>query len=237
MINKNKIILNLMNFNNLGQSTRGQSQLLTILIAGIIILFLAYFSVISVFAYPEFSRKEKVGCVVCHTNPAGGPFFNKTGEKYLKEGLKEQDKIVDASKLANYIGSSSCKVCHLQKYKQWIETPHARAFYLLLGKKAENNQKCLECHVTGLNLPGGYEIGKDNEELKNVHCENCHGPGSLHILSSKNSASVKEKKANINTKVTKKMCLECHTKEHSPDFDFKKYLIHGIHALKEPYVE
>jgi hypothetical protein len=196
------------------------------------------FCVIFVSAYPEFSRKEKTECVVCHVDPAGGPVLNKTGQKYLKEGLSAQDKVVDKNLAgASYIGSKSCKVCHLQQYKQWIETPHARAFYLLMGKKAEDNTKCLECHVTGLNLPGGYEIGKDNEDLKNVNCENCHGPGSLHVMASRTSASIKEKKENINTKVTKKMCLECHTKEQSPNFDFKKYLIHGIHALKEPYVE
>lgn len=211
----------------------------SILVSGMIILTsLVCLSEIFVFAYPEFSRKEKTACVVCHTNPAGGPLLNKAGEKYLKEGLLEQDKTVDVNKIANYMGSNACKVCHLQQYKQWTETPHARAFYLLLGKGAENDPKCLECHVTGLSLPGGYEIGKDNNvDLKNVHCENCHGPGSLHVLASRNSASEKEKKEYINTKVTRKMCLECHTKEQSPEFDFKKYLIHGIHALKEPYVE
>ena len=79
--------------------------------------------------------RKKVGCVVCHTNPAGGPVLNKIGQKYLKEGLSEADKTVNTDAVVNYVGSISCKICHLQQYKQWTETPHARAFYLLLGKK------------------------------------------------------------------------------------------------------
>jgi hypothetical protein len=209
------------------------------LVSGMITLSsLISFGEILVFAYPDFSREEKIACIVCHTNPAGGPVLNDVGKKYLqKKGLTEQDKIVDESRIANYIGSSVCKACHLQEYKQWTETPHARAFYLLLGKKSENDPKCLVCHVTGFNLPGGYKIGGGTEDLKNVNCENCHGPGSLHVKASKESAPNGVKKGSINTKVTKEMCLECHTKEQSPEFDFKKYLIHGVHPLKEPYVE
>lgn len=189
-----------------------------------------------VYSYPDFSRETKVSCVVCHANPAGGPVLTYIGESYMeRKKLPEGTKDAPDKMRAVYVGNAPCIKCHPEQHKYWKETSHARAFYLLLGKKAENVGDCLRCHTTGYNLLGGYQNkGKNNEALKNVNCENCHGPGSLHAASPQKG---EEKKQLINTRVTKKMCTECHTKQWSPNFNLKRYLINGIHPLKELILE
>jgi hypothetical protein len=57
-----------------------------------------------------------------------------------------------------------------------------------------------------------YESGFTSEEktghLKNVGCENCHGPGSEHIRTL-GTVKLTEPKSD---------CLSCHTPEHSGDY-------------------
>jgi hypothetical protein len=57
-----------------------------------------------------------------------------------------------------------------------------------------------------------YESGFVSEEktlhLKNVGCENCHGPGSEHIRTL----------GKAKTTEPKSVCLDCHTPEHSGDY-------------------
>ena len=43
----------------------------------------------------------------------------------------------------------------------------------------EFNLACISCHTTGWDEPGGASLAR-NEELRDVQCEVCHGPGSLH---------------------------------------------------------
>ena len=73
---------------------------------------------------------------------------------------------------AEYVGASKCKMCHRKAHAKWETTKHAQAFSALKGADAAKPE-CVGCHTTG--YPGS---GPVTEEMKNVQCEACHGPGS-----------------------------------------------------------
>ncbi|SVE53603.1 uncharacterized protein METZ01_LOCUS506457, partial [marine metagenome] len=50
--------------------------------------------------------------------------------------------------------------------------------------------------------------------LKNVQCENCHGPARVHLENSKIHPANKEPKS---------VCVNCHHGSHSPMFNFGTY--------------
>jgi hypothetical protein len=84
-----------------------------------------------------------------------------------------------------YVGSGTCKKCHSAAYAIWEHTPHHDAYQTLV-KKAEhpsNRQfdgECIVCHTVGFGYESGFKDAVKTPLLKDVGCENCHGPGSLH---------------------------------------------------------
>lgn len=80
---------------------------------------------------------------------------------------------------ASYVGVQVCASCHAKQKQFWDKTPHARAYATLSSQDKEFNLDCVSCHVTGYGRPGGSTV-THVEKLKDVQCEVCHGPGSLH---------------------------------------------------------
>jgi len=108
-----------------------------------------------------------------------------------------------------YRGSKSCKPCHEYEYEKWSSKAHAHAYATLERDRSQYDPECVVCHVVG----GDYESGfvseaKSSEDLKNVGCENCHGPGSEHIESWGVTA----------TRGPKSKCVDCHTPENSVNY-------------------
>jgi len=95
-------------------------------------------------------------------------------------------------------------------YPTWTNTPHASFFTLAIQglESSHYNSSCIECHVVGFdtnslaaNDGGFYDISKEVgwtfpatltatnwtgmpstlQDLSNIQCENCHGPGSEHV--------------------------------------------------------
>ena len=64
----------------------------------------------------------------------------------------------------------------------------------------------------------------ENQSLQAVQCEQCHGPGSLHVEDPSTD--------NIRLEAPSDLCLGCHTAEHSDTFDYEPYLrdVHGAEA-------
>ncbi|NUO47813.1 MAG: hypothetical protein HOV80_03035, partial [Polyangiaceae bacterium] len=94
----------------------------------------------------------------------------------------------------------------------WNKTAHAHAYATLEKQFVEFNLDCVGCHVTGYEKPGGSTVTAV-EKLKDVGCETCHGPGSLH-------ANDPKKKGLIVTKPDPKSCVsECHHPPHVEGFD------------------
>jgi hypothetical protein len=107
-----------------------------------------------------------------------------------------------------YQGNNLCGSCHLTEHDSWRQTHHAVAWRTLQVRGATDDPKCVGCHVTGHQQPGGWGSGVPTE-LVDVGCESCHGPGGPH-----DGARADAREA----------CAGCHDAEHSIDFTVEKGL-------------
>ena len=112
-----------------------------------------------------------------------------------------------------YVGIDTCTNCHEDARKVWDKTAHARSYATLSTQFKEYNLDCVSCHVTGYDRPGGSTV-THVEGLKDVQCEVCHGPGSLH-------AAKPEKVKVPVTRPAADVCLSCHHAPHVHTFDPK----------------
>ena len=148
---------------------------------------------------------------------------NDQGER--AEMRSEVVSRITASKpQGGYVGSDVCRTCHTAEYTQWRSTPHATAFKTLIENRRQHNPTCVSCHVVGFRTTSGYTMQARQQQLENVGCENCHGPGEKH---SRAPAT-----ANIVRIVPVEICGSCHTPEHS-EFpqQIQKYRKRVIHQL------
>jgi hypothetical protein len=121
-----------------------------------------------------------------------------------------------------YVGSESCKVCHEYEYEKWSSNIHAHAYATLERAGSQFDPECVICHVVGMEYESGFVSEQKTGHLKNVGCENCHGPGSEHIITTAGQTELTEPKS---------ACIECHTPEHSGDYAgnesfFQKKIVH-----------
>ncbi len=142
----------------------------------------------------------------------------------------------------SYVGSKTCKKCHINQHKSWEKTRMGKAFEILKpgnSKEAKEkfkldpdkdytkDEKCLKCHTVGFGKPGGYAIPdpadkkavRTAKKFEGVGCESCHGPGSEYnkvfkeIQKSKRKYKVEELYKVGLRKVDKDGCLTCHNEE------------------------
>ncbi len=114
-----------------------------------------------------------------------------------------------------YVGIEECEMCHDEAAEQWQGTVHAHAYETLVDLNKQFDLSCVGCHVTGFRQPGGSEV-VENEGLRSVQCEQCHGPGGRHIDDPEG--------VRLPAQTPSKVCAECHTPEHSDTFDYEAYL-------------
>jgi hypothetical protein len=93
----------------------------------------------------------------------------------------------------------------------------------------EFNLDCVSCHVTGYEKPGGSTVTM-NASLRDVQCEECHGPGQAHVKTPKKPGLItREPKAD--------MCARsCHHPPHVEAFDparAKQFIVGPGHGLPE----
>lgn len=120
---------------------------------------------------------------------------------------------------ARYVGIEACRDCHEDAYTVWARTPHARAYRTLEDISKNFNLSCVGCHVTGYRQPGGSEVVQ-NDGLRDVQCESCHGPGSAHVDARTDVA----RRATIRRDTPGEFCAtQCHTPENSDHFDYATY--------------
>ncbi len=134
-----------------------------------------------------------------------------------------------------YLGDAGCLgACHYHSdsVEFWQKTRHAGAWKTLVDGGKDLSYDCVGCHVVGFDKNGGANLWTLDQwqrlgdkpkpaaagpDLRNVQCEACHGPGSLH-------ARAPSKVAMPVPKPDAEVCLGCHTKEHSDTFAFDPYL-------------
>jgi hypothetical protein len=170
-------------------------------------------------------------------------------EDYARE-VKEKDYLAQYIQMkhplqvdypeARYVGSEKCKKCHELAYTIWDESAHRHAHDTLVhkAKRPSNRQfdgECIVCHVTGFGYKTGFTKEKDTPHLKDVGCESCHGPGSLHVKDQNNKqfqAALnpwRRKPGGEDPKVLAnridQMCVTCHDLDNSVHFKFEEYWI------------
>jgi len=120
-----------------------------------------------------------------------------------------------------YTGSESCKGCHEYEYEKWSQKAHAHAYATLERVGSQLDPECVSCHVVGMEYESGFVSEQKTGHMKNVGCENCHGPGSEHIRTEGVTALTEPKSG----------CIDCHTPEHSGEYagnegDFLEKIVH-----------
>ena len=145
-------------------------------------------------------------------------FYLATGEANVKAAASTAVPPPPKGQAA-YAGAEACADCHAGEVTFWTKTVHATAWKSLVDRGQQFDFDCIGCHVTGWDKPGGSNLAH-NSELRNVQCETCHGPGSIHV-----AKGGLEKPAAIQRGPANDLCAsQCHTKEHSDTFQLEPYL-------------
>ena len=122
---------------------------------------------------------------------------------------------------ATYVGQPRCLQCHEEVAPFARTNPHAKAWRTLDKGGKTFDPDCVRCHVTGYGRPGGALVGH-TAGREDVQCEACHGPGSRHVAAAEAGDDAAARAA-ITAKPDASACGLCHTKHHSPGFDFGTY--------------
>lgn len=120
-----------------------------------------------------------------------------------------------------FTGSRSCQPCHAPAFDKWAASGHAHALATLKKVGSDRDPECVICHVIGLGFEGGFVNEAKTPQLADVGCENCHGPGSEHVLTAGQTRPTLRNAA----------CTQCHTPEQSGDFagheeEYMKKILH-----------
>jgi hypothetical protein len=138
-------------------------------------------------------------------------YYKKVNEANQSAFAAKQPRLAPQGAPA-FVGIDACETCHSDPVDVWKKTRHAHAYETLSSQFKEYNLDCVSCHVTGYDLPGGSTV-THVERLKDVQCEVCHGPGSLH--------AAKPKVKMPTPKPQPDLCLSCHHSPHVEVFDAK----------------
>jgi hypothetical protein len=151
-----------------------------------------------------------------------------------------------AERNGRFVGSQKCQSCHEKSYDIWKRSGHGHGYKTLADLDPPRNfdPECISCHVVGWHptkffpYKGGFESVEKTPRLKDVGCENCHGPGEKHCDAELGSDEQLQKKYRTAVRITKaqskkEQCTTCHDLDNSPDFDFDKYWPLIEHREKE----
>jgi len=107
-------------------------------------------------------------------------------------------------RVAIYVGMNKCKSCHPEHVKAYSEWKYSRNFRILEMRGKDHDPECLPCHTTGYGQQGGFVNVEDTPHMKNIQCEACHGPASLHLK----APTVEEHQETLS--IPKNICTTCH---------------------------
>ncbi|MEJ2038935.1 MAG: cytochrome c family protein [Desulfosarcinaceae bacterium] len=127
---------------------------------------------------------------------------------------------------AVYIGSEACGECHPDQYESYKDNSKKADSFTGIKKMAAKLTpaelgECYGCHTTGYGKPGGFRSEQETPQLKNIGCEACHGPGSLHADS--------QDPSDLNAQLGIEDCKTCHNAERVAAFNFKPLVYGGAH--------
>jgi formate-dependent nitrite reductase cytochrome c552 subunit len=117
-----------------------------------------------------------------------------------------------------FVGSETCAECHTTTQTTWLKTAHADAFNTLKAIGQQDNAQCLVCHTVGYGVPvTGFISEATTPQLKDVQCENCHGPAGEHVAWAQAGGG----DPRIVPVITRSamLCGGCHNDFHHPTYD------------------
>ena len=132
---------------------------------------------------------------------------------------QDEGAIPGVTRLASYVGSSSCAQCHVEETHIWKKSGHGHAFQTLVNKGSDADPTCIGCHTVGFGEPSGYQRSFGTSKLTDVGCESCHGPGSEHVR----SWSQGKKPSFEFRPLGPGDCKSCHHGEFSRPFDWETF--------------
>lgn len=140
-----------------------------------------------------------------------------------------------------YVGSDACKKCHEEAYEIWKKTPHSHAYKTLEDAKRPGlrnyDPECIVCHTVGFGYVSGYVDAATTPKLKDVGCESCHGPASVHVKNPRDTTwherinPWKYLPANKREEATDQFCQQCHDQDNDVTWT------HGGFKRKWPKIE
>lgn len=142
---------------------------------------------------------------------------------------------------ARYVGTLGCK-CHKSDIDEWKKSRHGHAIMTLSlkgrtkemreilkkinldeNKDYATDKKCVPCHTTGFDERGGFDLEEADENLEDVGCEMCHGPGSEYRVLHKEKEEFKRSEAiaagQLYPQNDPGVCGKCHANKDAPTFD------------------
>jgi hypothetical protein len=81
---------------------------------------------------------------------------------------------------SDYAGPDRCRTCHQEPHPRNLMEEHRYAPPQVLAYPIY--ERCLSCHATGFDQPGGFLEPAERPDLLGVACESCHGPQATHAL-------------------------------------------------------
>jgi hypothetical protein len=182
---------------------------------------------VELFAEPEvMPRYRRVALDLRYEDEE--PIKSLLGQEYLAR--LEQNGVLEAYPRrphpsgARFVGAESCKACHPATYQKWSTTPHAYAWPAIeSGRRGDRTMdaECVSCHSTGFGYESGFVTASATPHLRNQQCENCHGPGSLHVSDPVNPEYLSQMHLDRET-VEQRLCITCHDSDNDPHWDFAK---------------
>lgn len=161
-------------------------------------------------------------------------------ERDVISGLYEQARSHPEG--ATFVGSEKCGSCHKRSYRKWLESKHSKATAMVIKEKHVFDPECITCHSTGwrqqevLPWKSGFQNIEKTPQLVGNGCENCHGPGSLHVEAEESETEPNYRNVMSLDRQTKRdnFCTQkCHDLDNSPNFDFSKYWPQIQHPWKD----
>ncbi len=171
----------------------------------------------SFFGFEQVKINKALGCDPT-IQKATNAYNQAVGEANIAFA-KTQPVVAPPKGAPTYVGAEACADCHQDAVDFWQTTRHAKAWKTLEDRSQQFDLDCIGCHVTGWDKPSGATMA-NNEKLRDVQCEVCHAPASIHV-----AKGGEEKPLSIMKEPPHDLCANtCHTKEHSDTFERTAYL-------------
>jgi len=150
-------------------------------------------------------------------NPQVKKIVDEYYEKRQKELEREMKELMKIASQRAYLPPEFCGKCHQAQYEQWLSTGHAHAIETLVNQK-RMDKSCLTCHSLEFRMRGVVtEVKK-----RGVECVDCHA--ELQDPTTAKMHGQRPGERPTTRIVNDTLCVRCHDKQNSPNFNLQTYL-------------